>query len=188
MTTRRTVGPLHVGLALGALCWAACGEDPAPKAAAPAVKKAAAAAPKDAPAEATTRILYEYAYNPLGKRDPFRPYVEQQRAGDGDRSPCNEPLCQWDLDQLNLVAVVSGDANPLAMLEDPQKTGHIVRRETRVGKQGGKVTQILRDCLVVTEYWNGPDGKRNPNPVKVCVKTEQAKASMVDLFNPAKTY
>lgn len=184
-----------LAVAIAALL-SACGDDP-PARAAPAKKPkaatgAAAAAAKPAEpaaADAASPLPpYLYAYNPLGKRDPFRSYVAEQKAGDDATAPCLEPLCQWDLEQLGLVAVVSGEANPLAMLEDPSKTGHLVRRNTRVGKQGGKVTQILRDCIVVTEYWQGPDGKINPNPVKVCIKEDKQTKNFVDLMNPQKRY
>lgn len=155
---------------------------PKPKAAAPA---AAAAAATDAgtAAEATQ---YTYSYNPVGKRDPFRsPIDERKKEGQkgDDQVGCPEPLCQFDLEQLALVAVVSGDANPVAMLEDSSKTGHIVRRNTKVGKQGGKVSQILRDCIEVTEYFMTPDGKKVPNRVQICVKKDEKVERAYDLFN-----
>jgi type IV pilus assembly protein PilP len=101
---------------------------------------------------------------------------------EGGTGICAEPLCNFDLDQLTLVAVVSGDANPVGMLEDPTKVGHLVHRNTRVGKQGGKVTQIQRDCVVVTEYFQSPDGKVNPNRVNLCIKTDKRSAPILDLL------
>ncbi len=185
---------------IGPLCAAAlvtaavgCGED-APVAATPAPAKAkvAAAAPAAALPDAGTAVAigqFQYAYNPMGKRDPFRSFQEDPGGpGEPGVSLCNEPLCQWDLDQLALRAVVTGDANPLAMAEDPTGLGHMIRRSTKMGKQGGKVTQILRDCIVVTEFWTGPDGKVNPNPVKVCIKQDAVSAPLLDLMNPQKRY
>ncbi len=169
---------------------AACGDDAPPPAAPtqrPAAKAQAPSAPSPDAGTPAAASPYLYAYNPMGKRDPFRPFVLEARSD--ELSPiCNEPLCQWDLDQLALVAVVSGDANPLAMVEDPNRTGHMIRRNTRVGKQGGKVTQILRDCVVVTEYWTGPDGKINPNPVKLCIRQEHKGLVPTDLLNPQKKW
>jgi len=131
--------------------------------------------------------LYVYSYNPLAKRDPFRSSVEEVRAPNGANTICREPLCQWDLDQLTLVGVVTGEANPLAMVEDPQGRGYLLRRSTRMGKQGGKVTQILRDSVTVTEYWTGPDGKINPNPVNLRLKPDKAIVPDLDLSS-GKTY
>ena len=142
-----------------------------------------------ASADAGTAEPFElnYNYTPIGKRDPFRSPIDEDvnkgiKGADSDQI-CPEALCQFDLEQLTLIAVVSGDANPVAMLEDPNKTGHIVRRNTKVGKQGGKVTQILRDCVVITEYFMTPDGKKNPNRVNICVKKEDARDRTFDLFN-----
>jgi type IV pilus assembly protein PilP len=142
------------------------------------VAAAAVAAPDAGMPEPTP---YVYSYNPLAKRDPFRSLVEEFRPPSGENSVCNEPLCRWDLDQLTLVGVVTGEANPLAMVEDPQGRGYLIRRSTRMGKQGGKVTQIVRDSVTVTEYWTGPDGKINPNPVNLRLKPDKIALPDLDL-------
>lgn len=158
-----------------------CGEDepatapPAPRAPAPA---AAATAGTSEPLRPRIVTLVPYAYTPMGKRDPFRSPIEEVRESN---SACTDPLCQWELDQLSLVAVVTGDSNPFAMVEDPQGRGHIVHRNSPLGKQGGKLTQILRDSITVTEYWRGPDGKLSPNPVSLQLRGEKAVLTAQDL-------
>lgn len=172
-----------------ALALFACGEESAP--ATPAKPRATAAKPAaQAPAPAAPKIEASivYSYNPLGKRDPFRSPDELRRiAANQAFGQCSEPLCQWDLDQLELRAVVTGDANPFAMLEDPKGRGHIVRRNTRVGRQGGKVTQILRDSLTVTEYWVQPDGKQAPVPKDKKIVEDRGSVPAMDLIT-GKTY
>ena len=176
---RRTVFTLTLAAFSG------CGDDtPAPAAtpAAVARKKAESAAPVVATAQV------DYVFSPINKRDPFRSLTQ---AGEGPKGPsestetvsCTKPLCLVDVDDLNVVAVVSGDANPLAMVEDRSGVGHIVRRNTRVGKQGGKVTQILRDCIVVTSFiTGGPDGKPQANKQNMCVKTDSRSVEPLDLL------
>ena len=165
-----------------ALSLVGCGEDEpaAPVAARPAQAEPAAEKPAEKPAEPTpaaTAPLYVYGYNPVGKRDPFRSPLEESNTtkepetGTQPVTACNEALCQWDLEQLRLVAVVTGDANPMAMVEDPLGRGHIVRRNTRMGRGGGKVTQILRDEVVVTETITTPE-RVVYNPVKLGLKQE----------------
>lgn len=175
--------PLMVVLA--ALALAACGDETAAPTAGPppvAPKKKVEAAPPP-PAAAV-----EYAYNPINKRDPFRGlFVESSSssasaAEEGEKVVCSEPLCQFDVDDLTVVAVVSGDANPMAMVEDKQGVGYVVRRNSKIGKQGGKVTQIQRDCIVVTSFIQGPDGKAQPNKVNMCVRPDQRMAPAMDLF------
>ena len=169
-------------LALGAM--ASCGEDAPPPAPAAVVARKKAA--EVAPVVAASQV--DYAYSPINKRDPFRSLSVEGPKGPaaepGESTvACTEPLCLADIDELTVVAVVSGDANPLAMLEDRSGTGHIVRRNTRVGKQGGKVTQILRDCIVVTSFISGgPDGKPQANKQNMCVKTDSRSVEPLDLL------
>jgi type IV pilus assembly protein PilP len=175
---------IGVSILVAGYLLSACGGGSAPPPTAPGVatKAAVAAATGDAgvPIDA---LGYTYNYNPLGKRDPFRSPIEEIQARPEGNSGCTEPLCQWDLDQLKLVAVVTGDANPLAMVEDPQTRGYIIRRGSKVGKQGGQVTQILRDSLTVTEYFSSPDGKRNPNAVTMRLKPDTQVSPTLDLLS-----
>jgi type IV pilus assembly protein PilP len=174
---RRLVGSLLL------LALAACGGDG--PAAAPAASPAQAKRKAETPLAASTTTSVEYAYSPIGKRDPFRaPALDQNNVGVDkvDDVVCGEPLCQVDLDDLVVVAVVSGDANPLAMVEDRGGVGHIVRRNSKIGRQGGKVTQVLRDCIVVTSFITGPDGKGQPNKQNLCVRQDPQSRAPMDLF------
>lgn len=168
-------------LALGAL--PGCGDEAEPVVApSPAARKKVVAPP---PIAAASQV--DYVYSPINKRDPFRPLIleggPRGPVEGGEVQSCTEPLCLVDIDDLNVVAVVSGDANPLAMVEDRAGVGHVVRRNTRVGKQGGKVTQILRDCIVVTSFiTGGADGKPQANKQNMCVKTDSRSVEPLDLL------
>jgi len=168
-----------------ALVLAACGDDTEAQTAAPAPaarKKVEAAAPVAA------AVSVDYVYSPINKRDPFRSFIidpGKNNPGEptAETAVCTEPLCKVDIDELAVVAVVSGDANPLAMVEDRTGVGHIVRRNSRMGKQGGKVTQILRDCIVVTSFISGgADGKPVANKQTMCVRTDERSAEPLDLL------
>jgi type IV pilus assembly protein PilP len=174
-------------LLLGMCAWSACGTEPAE---APAPEGVAKAVARKAVADAgvpSTVEAYIYSYSSLGKRDPFRAPTLDTPGGkpiDGiNKEACDEPLCQMDIDELRLVAVVSGDANPVAMVEDRGGVGHVVRRNTKIGRQGGKVTAVLRDCLVVTSFVVGSDGRAQPNRQNLCVITDgQGARPDVDLL------
>jgi len=169
---------------LGATALVACGgSKPTPAAVA---KTTAAVKPPPAPEQPAPSAV-PYVYNPVGKRDPFRSPDAEPAAQALANATCNEPLCSFDVDQLTLVAVVSGDANPLAMVQDPAGRGYFVRRNTRVGRQGGKVTQILRDAVVITEYFTTPDGKTTANPVTLAIKADKVPEQETDLAT-GKTY
>ena len=161
---------------------AACGGSSSAPPPTPAQAAKAAVAKPPPPPEAAAPAAPTYVYNPIGKRDPFRsPEAEPAAQAALANTVCNEPLCRFDIDQLTLVAVVSGDANPLAMVQDPQGRGYFVRRNTRVGRQGGKVTQIMSDAVVITEYFTTPDGKTTANPVTLAIKTERPPEQETDL-------
>jgi type IV pilus assembly protein PilP len=164
------------------LALAGCGDSPPPAPAAP--KPTAAAAPKkpepaatDKPSESGPTV--EYAYSPVGKRDPFRSIIEdvnKPQEGENVRPDCG-PLCKWELEQLRLVAVISGVTNPLAMVEDPNGRGYVVRRGTFVGKRNGKVTQIRSGELVVTEIYRDQMGKPHVNPVSIKLPEDKAEST-----------
>ncbi len=161
---------------------AGCGDEPAPVAAV----TPAAAKPKAAVVEAPkpTEPTVVYNYSGVGRRDPFR---SPQGPGDvpkpGSGAPlCKDPVCLVDIDELQVVAIVSGDANPIAMLEDRGGTGHIVRRNGYIGKGGAKVTAIRQDCLQVTTFPKGADGVVHPEKQDMCVKKEFSEAQTLDLL------
>ncbi|MDP3504584.1 MAG: pilus assembly protein PilP [Myxococcales bacterium] len=175
-------------VSVAAVVWVACGEEATTTAAVPVAQPRRSVA-VDAGVSATAEP-YLYSYVSMGKRDPFRGTTvggdtsTATSAGSTDGEVCDEPLCQVDLDELRLVAVVSGDANPVAMVEDRTGTGHVVRRNTKVGRQAGKVTAILKDCIVVTSFVVGPDGRAQPNRQSLCVSTEgQGTNPVLDLMN-----
>lgn len=159
---------------------AACGDD-APPPAAPIVPTAAKKKVEPV-ATAVVASQVDYVYDAINKRDPFRGTMmdaSRERvvdSGGGTSAPCDDPLCRLDLDELAVVAVVSGDANPLAMVEDRQGVGYIVRRNTKIGKDGGKVTQVLRECIVVTSFVSGgADGKPIAKKDEMCVNTNDVR-------------
>jgi type IV pilus assembly protein PilP len=171
---------LQLAAVLAGTILAACGGSAPPPA--PAQQAKAAVAKPPVASDAAAPGAPTYVYNPIGKRDPFRsPETEPAAQAALANTACTEPLCRFDIDQLTLVAVVSGDANPLAMVQDPAGRGYFVRRNTRVGRQGGKVTQIMSDAVVITEYFTTPDGKTTANPVTLAIKSERPPEQETDL-------
>lgn len=110
--------------------------------------QAVSTAPEDSGAAAEVP-----SYDPTGRRDPFRPYVESV-----DRPELTSemtPLQQYDLSQLRLVAVVTDERNPAgsrAVVEDSSGLGFIVQVGTPIGRTRGRVAAIERDRILV-ESW-----------------------------------
>lgn len=142
---------LRILLLILAFAWAACSKPaPPPEPPMPVLRPKPKAEEEKADEEESED---EYVFSPVGKRDPFRAHIEELLPeAELEPDPLCGPLCNWHLEQLRLAAVVSGMASPLAMVVDPQGNGHNVRRGTSIGKRNGKVTEILRDRIIVTEY------------------------------------
>jgi len=151
---------------------AACGSPPPPpRRAAP---PAAAAAKPVTDDEINPQIPANiYVYSPIGKRDPFQNQsVVQQGFGRSAANPgrVKTPLEKWPLDQLKLSLTVTGTAAPMAMVEDPERRGWPVRIGDFIGQNGGKVTGIHREDIVVTEtITDHSTGRVYPQNVKLAV-------------------
>ena len=160
-------------LAAAALLAAACGE-PKPVAPRPAAPKPAAAAAAPA-APAAPAPEAEVAYSSVGKRDPFKSFIGDLRASTGAIvTRCNTPLGRFELDQLRLVAVVTGLADPVAMVEAPNGVGYSVRKGACIGKNGGVVTTARTGEVLVTEWAMRADGTREKTETVLRLPKEQS--------------
>ena len=131
--------------------------------------KAPAPAPLDMSGEGTE---FEYSYNPIGKRDPFRSFFKT--AGpEAITSPT--PLQRFEVDQYVLVGVVWGISPAKAMVQDPVQVGHVVEAGTYIGKNWGKVTQINSDSIVVTEEYQTIDGELVTNQIVMQLPLEDVE-------------
>jgi type IV pilus assembly protein PilP len=162
-----------LALACVALVAAACGGPPPPPRR--QASAAAAAAPKPVTDDEVKPLVPSniYVYSPIGKRDPFQnTSVLQQGFGRAAQNSgrVKTPLEKWALDQLRLSMTVTGTATPLAMVEDPDHRGWPVRLGDFIGQNGGKVTGIHRDEIVVTEtITDHSTGRVYPQNVKLQV-------------------
>lgn len=146
---------------LGALALA-CGGKPAAKAAAKKPPAAAAAAAATPEATAAKAVEPAWAYSSVGKRDPFRSFLSELGGGGGTLTTrCATPLGRFELEQLKLVAVVTGLEDPVGMVEAPTGVGYAVRRGACIGKNGGVVAAVRSGEVVVSEWAIRADGTRD---------------------------
>ncbi|MCX5880467.1 MAG: pilus assembly protein PilP [Deltaproteobacteria bacterium] len=98
------------------------------------------------------------SYDPVGKIDPFVPLLKDDplkdlpdtKAKREKREPTT-PLERVDLSQLKLTAIIRTPSGFKAMVEETTGKGYIVTVGTYVGIHSGKVTNILKDRVVVEE-------------------------------------
>ncbi len=167
----------RAALVAAAAVLAACGDSkPARPVAAPAPVAAAPAAPAvPAAPEAKKSEPPEWSYSSVGKRDPFRSFLtelEGQKGGLATR--CATPLGRFELEQMKLVAVVTGLEDPVAMVEAPTGVGYAVRRGACIGKNGGVVAAVRSGELVVSEWAIRADGTRDRTQTVVRLPKEAA--------------
>jgi type IV pilus assembly protein PilP len=133
-----------------------------PVPAAPVAAAAAAIAEAPSPAATPDGAAPEWSYSSAGKRDPFRSYLRELEApASSVASRCSTPLGRFDVEQLRLVAIVTGLEDPVAMVEAPNGIGYSLRRGACVGKNGGVVSAVRSGEVVVSEWAIRADGARD---------------------------
>lgn len=91
------------------------------------------------------------------RRNPFMPEPEvmqpKRQVAEGDVRPL-EPLEQFAVGSLSLVAIISETAVPKAMFVDPEGFGHVVKEGDRIGRNRGQITDIRDNEVEVRETTN----------------------------------
>jgi len=109
----------------------------------------------------------EFSYNPAGKPDPFRPFIQLISAKGGSKSGPLTPLQKYDISQLKLVAIISNPGGNVALVEDVAGKGYFLKKGTWIGKNDGKVTKILKDKVIVEEVYQDIFGQTKTNEVSL---------------------
>jgi type IV pilus assembly protein PilP len=90
-----------------------------------------------APEEDSGPIVYtddEFAELDIQNRDPFRSYAKAFKAQSASPAQRRVLLPSTSLDEMSLIAIVTGIETPRAMLTDTSKVGHVVRRGDYIGR------------------------------------------------------
>ncbi len=186
MAKTKTLGWLLLLAATALLGLAGCSDKKkAPPAASPAAKTPAAGAPAAAAggaaggavvADATDSALADtYIYTPVGKRDPFKsPYKDVEGKKQDLAGPVG-PLQRYEIDQLKLVAVVSGIAQPRAMVTAPDGKGYTIKIGTRIGKNFGRVVRIKTSEVIIAEDYRDWNGRKVTNYIHMSLKKDEKK-------------
>lgn len=119
-------------------------------------KQQATAPQPSAPLQSPVPLIENtYNYNPAGKPDPFRPFVEEviaaKKKAEKKKVLSIFPLQRIETDQFKLVGIAGDQKHRLAMVEDATKKFYPISIGTRIGINDGKVLEILPDRVVVEE-------------------------------------
>jgi Tfp pilus assembly protein PilP len=124
---------------------------PAKPAPAPAANPAEALAQRLAVLRRKVLREEDFAENDDSNRDPFRSYLDTWiERGPRIVNPTMSAIFgKYALEELTLIAVISGDANPRAMFRDPTGLGQTVKRGDYLAKSGARIAKILSDRVVL---------------------------------------
>ena len=194
MTTRRRTGS-YGGLAAAAALGAAlgCSEDAptesltpdqfaqareaaarsGPKAVAPPPAVAPTPEPKIDPISGVAQIETGYTYDPTGKRDPFRSFIWDRQDKLAAEMADAGPLGQFDLSQLEVVAVVWATGNARALIEDPSGESYIVAKGAAIGKNRGHVISIGDNTVIVKETYVDYLGQETTKDVEMRMRRSE---------------
>jgi type IV pilus assembly protein PilP len=76
----------------------------------------------------------DFAELDIQNRDPFRSYAKAFKAQAASPAQRRVLLPSTSLDEMKLIAIVTGIATPRAMLTDTAQVGHVIRRGDYIGR------------------------------------------------------
>ncbi len=109
-------------------------------------------------------------------RDPFRSYLRIFTTKEGPQMRKVPAIFEkFALEELTLIAIVSGDANPMAMFRDPGGLGQTLRRGQYLSKSGARISKILTDRVILELNEITPNGETRVLEKPVLVDPESAQ-------------
>jgi hypothetical protein len=88
---------------------------------------------------------------------------------------CNTSLCRHELSDLKLVAIVAQGPESVAMFQTTAGNGLVAKRNAQIGNGGARVTRIDRDCLTISRYVTGANGRVQPVSEQVCITAPEQR-------------
>ena len=137
----------------------------------PAVAPAGPVAKVD-PISGVAQIETGYSYDATDKRDPFRSFV-WDRPDKMQALAEAGPLGQFDLSQLEVVAVVWRTGNARALVEDPSGESYIIGAGAAIGKNRGHVISIDDNTVVVKETYVDYLGQETTKDVEMRMRRSE---------------
>jgi Tfp pilus assembly protein PilP len=139
------------------------------KKAAPA--RPAAPAPAKVGADGFLLVSGSTKYDPVTMRDPFRSFEWKTEELLGLK--VGGPLEQFDLSQLNVVAVVWKTGSARALVLDPSGQSYIVGEGARIGKNDGTVVGIDDNLVIVKETYVDYLGHETKQDVEMRIRRSE---------------
>lgn len=101
-------------------------------------------------------------YDPEGKRDPFKPFIQAPREEEVVVTEATPPLKKYDLDQYRITGIVWINNEPRAMVVDPEGNTYFLGAGDEIGNRNGEIIEVRENGLLVREkrYFEDVFGNR----------------------------
>jgi type IV pilus assembly protein PilP len=97
-------------------------------------------------------------YNPKGKENPFKPlFRETPKRKPKPPTPVDTErkhktaLEKIDLSQLRLTGIILAASGNKALVQEASGRGYVISKGTYIGTQGGRVSAVLKDRVIIDE-------------------------------------
>jgi Tfp pilus assembly protein PilP len=117
-----------------------------------------------------------FLYDPSGKRDPFAPFDFAPKNQDTEGK---SPLELYSIGQLRYTSYLSGFDEPIAIVENSAGKGYTVKKGTKIGPNGGLVTDIFADRIVVVESVIDFTGNSKTDTLELKLRTKEQENKKV---------
>ncbi len=102
-----------------------------------------------------------YIYDPTGKTDPFKSFIAiQEEMEEKKKRKPRTYLETVDLSQLELSVIITSAKGNWAMVRDSKGLGHVIKKGTYIGTNGGIVHEITDKAVIIREEYRDFRGRK----------------------------
>jgi Tfp pilus assembly protein PilP len=102
-----------------------------------------------------------YIYDPTGKTDPFKSFIAiQEEMEEKKKRKPRTYLETVDLSQLELSVIITSAKGNWAMVRDSKGLGHVIKKGTYIGTNGGIVYDITDKAVIIREEYRDFRGRK----------------------------
>ena len=125
---------------------------------------------------AEVRTAPQYKFNPAGKHDPFKPFIELDMAArqklEKEKPLAMSPLQREGIDQFRLVGISGDEKVRKAIVQNAKGKIYPLFIGTYIGLSKGRVVEILADRVIVEEKFKARAGKTKADRIEMKLRTE----------------
>jgi Tfp pilus assembly protein PilP len=125
---------------------------------------------KDDSSSDQTSVMAGLSYKHQDRRDPFRSFQYDELTQDASMVG---PLGDYELSQLNVVAVVWDTNNARALVSDPGGRAFVLHTGSEIGKNRGRVMAISDSMVRVRETYVDFEGQQSTKDVEMRIRGNQ---------------